>query len=159
MKSNIDYFNEITGLIFYELYTSFPVRIGIDPEIIANEMSVKISRPDPPARPDLRLSPVDGSPRFSQLDNGMDFLVLLQSSKWWLQEEGFIRGGDENGTGRIQLTTKAMLAMNATPESLDKSLGAKLGEAVKSTGSQARSAIICETVGQILGAAVNGMGF
>lgn len=43
---------------------------------------------------------------------------MLRSTKQWLQEEGFIRGGDDKGRGQLQLTAKALTAMNATPQGL-----------------------------------------
>lgn len=149
---NIDYFNEMVGLIFDHLYREFPVRTIIDAETIAKAMKVGVSHP----KPGPLTIEMDTSPRFEPLPNGADFLTVLKHCRWWLQEEDFIRGGDENGVGMVQLTTKAFLAMNAQPAALDRSLGSKLGDAVKSAGTETGRAVICETVGQILGAAAKG---
>jgi hypothetical protein len=159
MRDNIDYFNEAVGLIFSDLYSAFPKRIAVDPRGIAERMGVQLSFPEPPKRPDLRLSPIDDSPRFATLDTGVEFEAMLKSTKQWLQDEGFIRGGDGEGRGQFQLTAKALTAMNATPQGLSEPLGSKLSAAVKATGSDTRRAVICEVVGQILGAATKGLGF
>jgi len=159
MRNNIDYFNEAVGLIFSDLYSQFPRRVAVEPQTIAERMGIKVSFPEPPERPDLRISPIDNSPRFATLDTGMDFEVMLRSTKQWLQEEGFIRGGDEKGHGQFQLTAKALTAMNATPQELSEPLGSKLNAALKEIGADTRRTAICEIVGQIIGAATKGIGF
>jgi len=158
MRDNIDYFNEAVGHIFSALYSAFPKRVALDPKSIAERMGVDVTYPEPPPRPDLRLSPIDESPRFAVLDTGIEFMTLLNSSKQWLHDEGFIRGGDEKGRGQLQLTSKALMTMNATPSGLNEPLGSKLNAAVKETGADTRRAVICEVVGQILGATAKGLG-
>ncbi|MFK8017017.1 MAG: hypothetical protein AB8G17_16450, partial [Gammaproteobacteria bacterium] len=123
---------------------------------IAERMEVGITYPEPHPRPDLLIGEQDTEPRFEKLESGMDYLPFLEATKQWLQDEGFIRGGDENGKGQFQLTSQALSAMNATPSGLDEPLGTKLSEAVKSAGAETGRAVICETVGQILGAAAKG---
>lgn len=149
-RNSIDYFNEVIGLIFAQLYQDFPIKRGIYAEEIAKTLGIDVEYPEnSPLSLDPRTDPIYGD-----LENGTDFLTLLRHSRNWLREEGFIRGSDQDGD---QLTTKALLAMNAKPEALDKPLGVKLGDAVKSAGTETGRAVICETVGQILGAAAKGL--
>jgi hypothetical protein len=158
MRTNIDYFNETVGIVFAELYASFPKRVAVDQVVIAEALGVEVSYPEPTKRPDLRIGPIDDSPRFAELDTGMNFEMMLNATKQWLQEEGFIRGGDDQGRGQFQLTAQALTAMSATPTGLSEPLGSRLTAAVKETGSDTRRAVIVGLVGQIIGLATKGIG-
>ncbi len=70
----------------------------------------------------------------------------------WLQEEGFVI----EDRSQYTLSARALHVLNASPASLDRTLGSKLTDAVKDAGSETGRAVIGQTVGLILGAAARG---
>jgi hypothetical protein len=151
MSEAISDFNTVTGLIFDQLYQSFPTPSPIRVEAIADAMGLKaleVQEGDEPWMPTV------GEP-YEALPSGRALVDFVDATIRWLSEEGFIR----TGTFRESvLTAKALTIMNATPDSLNgESLGATLSGAAKSAGTEAGRAAISETVGQIIGAAAKAM--
>jgi hypothetical protein len=152
-EKRIDHFNTMVGLIFAQLYESFPIATEIDEAAIADAMEVTKTR-----NPNIEWQEVY---EFGALPSGDPFRTILWAALVWLRDEGFIRGeGRDLPVSDIILTSKALLAMNAIPEGLDKPLGARLTDAAKdggkAVGNAAMSATMSEIVGQVLGSALRG---
>lgn len=147
MSAAISDFNTVTGLIFDQLYQSFPEPSPISVAAIAEAMGLKaleVQKGNEPWEPDI------GEP-FEALPSGRALSEFVDATIHWLSEEGFVRTGR---FGLSVLTAKALTIMNATPDSLNgESLGATLSGAAKEAGTEAGRAAISETVGQIIGAA------
>jgi hypothetical protein len=145
----IDHFNTIVGLIFAQLYENFPVPTGLDEGAIADAMGVEKSVPPG----------VDSSRKlynFGALPSGDNFYSILNASRQWLRDEGFIRAGGEWATVDLVLTSKALAVMSSTPAgvSSDKpggTLGSQIVGAAKGAGKTASNAAIGDLVGQVIG--------
>lgn len=148
---NIDFFNEIAGLVFAQLYEAFPIPIEIDRVSIAEQMAVEMGAP---IRGD---SPVRRVQSFGQLPNGVPFYQMSNATLIWLRDEGFIKARGEWCDRDVCLTSKALAILNATPDFMQQSLGSKITEAVKETGAEARREGISKVVGEILGAAAKSL--
>ena len=128
--ANIREFNEITGVIFAQLYAAFPDLIDINPDTIARV---------------LGHSPQD------KLQSGRTFMAMLSLTAGWLASEGFIHPFGDHPRSRVGLTSKALAAMNAVPEKLSASFGSQITEAVKEGSSEAGKRKLAELVGSLLG--------
>lgn len=147
-SNRIDHFNTMVGHIFAQLYESFPVPRDIDEVAIADAMGV-------PKR--KRAGAFTELYDFGNLESGDPFGALLLPTLIWLRDEGFIRAeGRDYPASDIILTSKALVAMNATPAGLDKPLGARLSDAAKDGGKAVGNAAMTEIVGQVLGSVVRG---
>src|SRR5690606_32164282 len=73
---------------------------------------------------------------FEHLPNGAHPRLLINATTRWLHMEGFTEASGDYSERDVVLTAKALTAMNASPESLDRTLGAKLTDAVKASGSE-----------------------
>ncbi len=116
-EKRIDHFNTMVGLIFAQLYENFPIPTEIDEAAIADAMGVT-KTPNSAREHKQQFD-------FEDLPSGDPFLAVFWAALTWLRDEGFIRGGGRDlPIGDIILTSKALVAMNATPEGLGKPLGA-----------------------------------
>ncbi|WP_405119219.1 hypothetical protein [Pseudomonas leptonychotis] len=116
--SNIDRFDEITGLIFAKLYKSFPVPTELSPVLIVGT--------------NLRERAPDGLGTI-QNENAYFFTACLE----WLRSAGYLDIGDSFDDGTYiscVLTAKGLEVLKAVPESIHSgpSLGEKLVDASKS---------------------------
>lgn len=145
MTDNIDHFNEIVGLVFDQLYRSFPIETDIDEEAIARALAVEIINDTPKDWPAPKIL------NFGEIQEGTPFRVFLRSTLSWLTSEGFVTGNDGNPQKGVRLSAKALTVLNASPSALSQSLGARLGDVVKGAGTEAGRSAIGETVGQIIG--------
>jgi hypothetical protein len=69
----------------------------------------------------------------------------------WLASEDFIRSFGAHPRQRVLLTTKALAAMNAVPEKLNRPLGSQITDAVKQGSSQEGKVKVAELVGTLFG--------
>ncbi|MCQ4631674.1 hypothetical protein GB927_016605 [Shinella sp. CPCC 100929] len=145
MTDNIDHFNEIVGLVFDQLYRSFPIETDIDEEAIAKALGIEIIDNTPDDWPAPKIL------NYGVVREGVPFRLLLYATLRWLNSEGFTTGRGEYSQMSVCLSAKALTVLNASPSALSQSLGAKLGEAVKGAGTEAGRSVIGETVGQIIG--------
>ncbi|MBP0439550.1 hypothetical protein [Tianweitania sediminis] len=142
--NNIERFNTIVGLVFEQLYRAFPVPITIDEPAIAKAMGLTVE-----------LKYHDDDPRFppvaqiGNFDDGSSFNGMLWAALPWLVDEGYIRAQGQVRSEEAVLTSKALSILNAAPESLGGTLGAKLTGLAKEAGSEAGRAVINGVVGQI----------
>jgi hypothetical protein len=127
---NIREFNEITGVIFAQLYGAFPDVIDIKADTVAHILGHSLQ---------------------DKLESGRTFAAMLSLTAGWLASEGFIRPFGDHPRSRVGLTSKALAAMNAVPEKLKESLGSQISEAVKDGTSEAGKRKLAELVGSLLG--------
>ena len=146
---NIELFNQLVGLIFTDLYEHFPIPIGtLDALRYAEAFGIEVK--------------VHNGERYIDNDvipeSDTKLYKLFQATKAWLYDEGFITGDNSNARDLrwAVLTSKALLALNMMPTSLERSLGEGLKEALKEAGTEAGKAAIGEAVGRIFGATVSG---
>jgi hypothetical protein len=130
LPPNIREFNEITGVIFAQLYAVFPVLLDIDADAVAKTPGHSLS---------------------DKLESGRTFGEILSYTAGWLALEGFTHASGAHARSRVCLTTKALAAMNAVPEKLQQPLGSQLAEAAKQGSSDAGKLKLAELVGTLLG--------
>lgn len=151
MAENIDNFNAVTGLVFAQLYSVFPVRQDLNEKIIADAMGVEA----------FEVEGFSGGEEpiynFGEIAPGLKFRKLVLAVTCWLRDEGFVRAEGQRADLNMVLTAKALTALNATPRALEGTLGSKLTTAAKHAGTEAGRSAIAETVGQVIGAAVKSM--
>lgn len=127
---NIQEFNAVAGLIFAQLYRSFPIHQEITNQGIAQAMGVT------------------GPCTEHQLPSGRRFNDVVDHTVNWLIAEDYIRRSGR----KLNLTTKGLTAMNAVPSGLKQSLGKELTEATKHGVSRDLSRI-----GDLIGGAIGGL--
>ena len=147
MADNIEKFNTIVGLVFSQLYSSFPVALELDEGEIVRGMGFE-PRFKTLAGFDRQF--LDGWPTFP--DGTLSFPIYYSAIDW-LQEEGFIRKTD--GANWV-LTARALTALNAQPGVLSEPLGRQLTSAAKGAASDAGRAVITEVVGQVIAGVAKG---
>jgi hypothetical protein len=130
LPPNIREFNEITGVIFAELYTVFPMLLDIDADAVAKALGHLLG---------------------DKMESGRTFGDVLAHTVGWLASEEFIRSFGAHPRERVLLTTKALAAMNAVPERLNQSVGSQLADAAKQGSSDAGRIKLAELVGSLLG--------
>jgi hypothetical protein len=130
LPANIREFNEITGVIFAQLYAAFPDLLDIDPGTVAKALGHSVD---------------------DQLESGRSFGVALSLTAGWLSREGFTRAFGAHPRSRVCLTTKGLAAMNAVPAKLQPPIGTQLAEAAKHGSSPEGRRKIAELAGTFLG--------
>jgi hypothetical protein len=130
LPANIREFNEITGVIFAELYAVFPDLKDINAEEVAKALGYSIG---------------------DKMESGRTFSEVLSLTAGWLAAEEFTRPFGPHPRSRVVLTTKALAAMNATPEKLKQSLGSQIADAAKQGSSNEGKLKLAELVGTLLG--------
>ena len=131
--ANIREFNEITGVIFAQLYAAFPDLVDINVD---------------------RVAEILGHSRQDKLKSGRTFAPMLSLTAGWLASEGFIHPFGDHALSRVCLTAKALAAMNVIPEKLGGSLGSQITDAAKEGTSEAGKRKLAELVGSLLGSFV-----
>ena len=130
LPPNIREFNEITGVIFAQLYAVFPMIDDIDADAVARALGHSLG---------------------DKLESGRTFGEVLAYTVGWLASEDFIRSFGAHPRQRVMLTTKALAAMNAVPEKLDQSLGSQITDAAKQGASGEGKIKLAELVGTLIG--------
>jgi hypothetical protein len=123
-------FNEVTGVIFAQLYAAFPDLIDINADAVAQTLGHSLQ---------------------DRLESGRTFGVVLSLTAGWLASEGFIHAFGDHARSRVCLTAKALAAMNAVPEKLDASFGIQITEAAEQGKSEDGKLKLGELVGSLLG--------
>jgi hypothetical protein len=111
---HIQEFNTIAGLIFAQLYRTFPGIENIDRDGIARAIGVQGT---------------DWSAH--KLPSGRSFSETLSFTIGWLNAEGFTRAYGTHPAERVSLTTKGLMAMSAVPSRLQATVGGELTKAVE----------------------------
>jgi hypothetical protein len=128
LPPNIREFNEITGVIFAQLYQAFPLPEQIDPSRVAQMLGYGID---------------------AKLGSGRPFNVVMAHALVWLADEGFTER--QTGINRFRLASKGLAAMNAVPEKLDEPLGKALAAASAEASDDTGKRKLVELVGSFLG--------
>ncbi|AEF54045.1 hypothetical protein Mar181_0996 [Marinomonas posidonica IVIA-Po-181] len=117
----MDRFNEVTAKIFAKLYEKFPIEIDIHIDEFTDESAADF---------------------YVAVDAGGFFLPdgdveLVQHTVRWLVREGYIHLECEqmSSFAGCTLTSKGLQTLNKIPQSLDRSYGEKLIEAIKDQGT------------------------
>lgn len=137
---NIDRFNEITGLIFGQLYEAFPIPIAHRPRLIGIEE---------------REGAVEGAGVAAAMDAEVqsEEVILFKHSVTWLIQAEYLKCTHQDiGSGYFEsarLTAKGLEVLNAVPPALTKRepLGEQLVAASKSGGKELVRSITTEALG------------
>ncbi len=128
--TNIERFDEVVGVVFADLYTSFPIGYDLDPI----------------AYPALFASDEEHAGWVNR-DDGEFF----QATVLWLGSAGYIDHGSPINSGTVLncvLTAKGLEVLKATPESLLN--GPSLGESLVSATKAGTKDLARNVVGQAL---------
>ena len=127
---NIKEFNEITAVIFSQLYGAFPVERDLDPAGIARVLGASTS---------------------TDLPSGRSFNTVFIHTLGLLIREGFVHSYGHLHRERCVLATKAMAVMNGVPPQLKRPFAAELTEATKNGSSDANKRKMVELMGNFFG--------
>lgn len=144
---NVELFNTLVGLVFDQLYRSFPIPARLDTDMIAKGMDVVGYATSDTIMPGQTIV--------------SDWGMLSQTSFWhiykgsldWLEAESFIREVEHE---EWVLTASALSALNSRPASLSAPIGKRLADVATQAGTEAGRAAISELVGQLIGSAARG---
>src|SRR5260370_14137716 len=115
LPPNMQEFNEITAVIFGQLYIAFPVSEDIDIGRVAKVLGL--------------------ADRRQEMRSGRPFNEVFIHTLGWLITEGFVRSTGHIPQERVVLATKAITVMNVVPPSLSQPLGSQLADAAKDASS------------------------
>src|SRR5262249_49702092 len=139
LPPNMQAFNEITAVIFSQLYRTFPTPRTMDPDFAAHMLGL-------PGRRHLMeydsLSPFEKS-----------FIHALQ----WLVDAGFVRCNGHLVLDGVVLTTKGLAAMNVVLPSLSRPLGAELAEAAGQASTEGGKTRISQMMGDFWGSFIGSL--
>jgi hypothetical protein len=131
-EPNMQEFNEITAVIFGQLYKAFPVAArDINPDRVAAVLGIA----------DIR----------QKMPSGRLFKEVFASTLDWLIWEEFIRAPGPLPSDGVVLTTKGMAALNAVPPSLGRPLGSELADATKQASTESGKIKMAELMGTLFG--------
>lgn len=138
LPANIDHFNTMVAVIFSDLYAEFPISTDIPVEAYAERAF--------------------GSDARSLLISSRPTTYWVLETLKFLRAEGFIATG-ENVLRDVRLTSKALVSLNAVPDSLYKkeTIGSRLSGIAAGAGTEAGRETIAQTIGAIFGAALKSM--
>jgi hypothetical protein len=131
LPPNMQEFNEITAVIFGQLYDAFPVPQNVDIDQIAKVLGL--------------------ADRQQQMSSGRPFNEVFVHTLGWLLREGFVRSEGNIAQERVVLATKAMTVMNIAPPSLSQPLGSQLADAAKDGSSEHAKSKMAELMGEFFG--------
>jgi hypothetical protein len=136
LPPNIVEFNEITAVIFAQLYDAHPISKDLDIDQIAGVL---------------------GRSRTETLPSGRTFIDVFAHTLPWLSHQGYIISNGSLPRERVQLTDKALIAMNAVPPSLAQSRGSELVDATKQASTTAGRGRLAELGSGFLSAVAEGV--
>ena len=137
---HIEEFNAVAGLIFSQLYRSFPNNVDIDRAGIARAMGIE-----------------DANWHDYQLPSGKKLGELIAYTIAWLNSQNYIFSSGAHPASRVVLTDKGLSAMNAIPSGLKQALGTELAEAEGRAPTVGYGAV-GELIGGIFGGYVKSAG-
>jgi hypothetical protein len=130
LPPNIQEFNEITAVIFAQLYISHPFPKTLEPDEIASVL---------------------GMSRSDKMPSGRTFGDVFAHTLGWLISQEFVLALGAHARDRDLLTAKALAAMNVVPPALGQSLGAQITEATKEGSSETGKNKMAELIGNFFG--------
>ena len=136
LPPNMQEFNEITTVIFAQLYIQFPMPKDLSADEVAKT---------------LELSGPDVKPPSGRQFNDVFVQVVI-----WLINEGYIHSPTPVPLARVSLTSKALTVMNAVPTRLSaapvtQSLGTQIMTAATDTSSASGKTFIGQVMGAFFG--------
>ena len=131
LPPNIQEFNEITAVLFGQLYASLPNPMDIDKDAVARALGL-----------------ADGRTRMS---SGRAFNEVLSHTVQWLIREDFVRSQGKYPLQRMVLTKKGLAGMSAVPPSLSQPLGSELADATKQASTEGGKTRISQMMGDFWG--------
>jgi len=131
LPPNMQEFNEITAVIFSQLFIAFPVARNINPDEVATVLGLANRR--------------------HQMPSGRPFNEVFASTLDWLINEEFVRSLGTLSAERVVLRTKAIAVMNVVPPSLSQPLGSELADATKQASTEGGKRKITELMGNFFG--------
>lgn len=132
--TNIERFNEITGVVLGKLYESFPVKT----DIMAVDVVGKVERM-------YYIS--DHEPEDVMTATDEDVIFYFDTVDW-LKQSGYLSAvGSSDGIHGAVLTAKGLEVLNATPGSLEKPLGEKMLDSAKTEGKEALRSLVSQALG------------
>jgi len=148
---NIDAFNLAVAAIFEYFLSQFPIKQSLPLSYLTKQLDPVIEICKESRQLGLREF-VSGESYIR--NSNIPPKTYLREITDWLQLEGFLHEFKyERAASEYQLTSKALVVLNATPSGLDRPLRVKLGEAIKGAGTAAGKSTISTIVGHIIGAA------
>src|SRR5450759_64339 len=136
LQPNIKEFNEITAVIFAQLYVSFPADLKLEPAEIAKVLGVSETE---------------------KLPSGRAFNEIFAHTLARLIREGFVDSYGDYPRERCVLTTRAMTVMNVIPPNLRQPIGSELREATRDGSSTASKKRMADLMGEFFGSRVGSM--
>lgn len=136
LPPNIAEFNEITAVIFAQLYIAHPMPKTLEPNEIADVL---------------------GRSHADTLPSGRTFNEVFAHTIAWLVHERYIFPNGSHPRERVQLTDKALVAMNVVPPQLDRSRGSELVDASKQGAPDRRRSKFAELGSGIISSVVEGI--
>jgi hypothetical protein len=136
LPPNIQEFNEITAVIFSQLYISHPFPKTLEPTDIAAVL---------------------GTSLHEKMPSGRTFNDVFSHTLAWLVHQGFVSALGSHMRERDLLTDKALSAMNVVPPSLSQTRGAELVDATRQATSTDGKSRIAKLVGNMIGGIIETM--
>jgi hypothetical protein len=136
LPPNVKEFNEITAVIFAQLYQSFPIQRELDPIEVAKVLAISET---------------------AKLPSGRAFNEVFAHTLERLIREDFVDSYGSYPREKCVLTTKAMSVMNVIPPNLKKPMGSELGDATRDGSSPANKSKMAELIGEFFGSFTGSM--
>ena len=133
VPANVQEFNQITAVVFAQLYTSHPLPKTLEPEEVASTLGISPS---------------------ATMPSGRTFNEVFAHTVSWLLIQGYIYSYGHHARERNVLTDKALVAMNVVPPSLNQSRGSELVDAAKQASSDTGKNKLGELAGTIIGSII-----
>lgn len=130
LPPHIQDFNIIVGAIFAKLYDRHPTPAVITPDVVASILNRSVK--------DKMLS-------------GKTVEDVSHHTIRWLAQNGFLGEDGDMSPYRCTLTVRALTALNFPLDTISKTRGSELSEAVRGLGSSDQSSKIAQLVGNFFG--------
>lgn len=148
MAENFEAFNQVVGLVFDQLYRSFPVAKEIDYDEIATKLGIEIKPYEPPEMVITFRTKVYGD-----VVPGVDLESFTDEAVRFLDAEGFLQSQDRS---YFRLSARALDLLNAPLPGLQRPAGTQIVELSKDLGNAAGRHAMGEVIGHVIGAAARG---
>lgn len=152
MNDSMSRFNTIVAMIFADLLDNFPVQKEPDVAAIAEQFGLEASRRSRPRShsngPKKMMAFRDLS--YGEITPGVDFEDYIENLVAFLRDEGFVQW-DSEWVHSIRLSAKGLSILQATPNSLQASIGSGIKSALKDGLAEGRQAML----GQLVSLAMN----
>jgi hypothetical protein len=144
--TNIDWFNRLVGMLFAEMYSSFPVPIDADHDRILPSIGAKEGG--------IAHEWDIYKPLVFPGDKDRDAITFFRATWQWLLDEKLIVGDRNHAT----LASRTLSLLNSVPSSVleHKTLGVQIGEAAKDMGQDITKDVAKTQLGELVGTVLGG---